>query len=113
MIRVPSDRRALWAAWEDRLAGRRVELTAAPQCGLYKARRDGRWVGVQIDIESDTDPETGELVGDERFVAWIQHERFDAEDVWPYAAKNPVTREEFKRLLTQPIVNDLSREVVT
>lgn len=112
MIRAPSDRNALWQAWEDRLAGKRVAITGTPQCGLYKARRNGRWVGVQIDIESDIDAETGELVGDERFVAWIAHERFDADAVWSYCAKHPINRDEFKRLLTQPAVNDLTREVV-
>lgn len=113
-MRVPTDRAAAWAPWRRMLAGERVGVTDTPLCGWWKAKRFGRYVAVQIDIESDCDDE-GALVSDERVVAWIGDERFDGDavcDIWIRCAAHPLSEAEFERLRRMPVIADLSRQVI-
>jgi hypothetical protein len=112
MIRSPSSREAAWEHYAARMRGEFRELTTEPQPGLYSVKRNGRRVPVQIDLVQDID-EAGELLSDERIVAWVDGEITDADSVWSYAAKHPITQEEFDRLKNRPAVLDLTREIVT
>lgn len=114
--RTPSDRAMLWGYWRERLAGAVRGVPDDPQCGLWKAKCFGRWVGVQIDLVQDIDPDTGELVSDEKLVAFVGpdsfYDRKYVDDIWLRCASHPVTADEFERLQRAPEVSDLSREVI-
>jgi hypothetical protein len=117
-MRKPSDRHALWAWWRHHQGSEPTEVPTEPQCGLYKVRRKDRtWIAAAIDVLQDIDPETRELMSDEKLVAYVntpqgQWDR-DPHEVWPYFAKNPVSERDHFRLLHQPHVTDLSRSVIT
>lgn len=116
-MRQPSDRRALWAKWEARIAGDPVAFDPQePECGQFKAKRRGQWAAVQIDIERDIDPDTGELEGDERIVAFVNGEKFTGEkvyDIWLRCCMRPISTPEFRRLMNLPERIDLTRSVIT
>lgn len=123
-MRRPSDRAQLWARWRERLDQRRAGDMRArdwpfdePQCGRYQSKRHGQHVAVQIDIEQEIDPETGELLEPERLVAFVQGERFDdfecVVSIWQRCGAKPITDEEFRRLLNLPRIESLGRTVIT
>lgn len=116
-MRRPSDRAQLWERWRRRVAGDRA-LTInvdAPECGRYMAKRRGQWTAVQIDIEQEI--EDGELVSDERFVAWLGEDKFTDEhkvhDIWLRCSGRPISDEEYRRLMKMPKISDLTRSVIT
>lgn len=116
-LRRPTDRAAAWETWRRRLAGERVEITGAPHPGWFKAKRFGQWTAVQIDLVADVDPDTGELVSDERFVAFVGasdafYEQAKVEAIWLRCAGHPISEAEAEQLLRMPAVSDLSREVI-
>lgn len=116
-MRAPTDRAKAWAPWRRMLAGERVRIDDAPLCGWYKAKRFGQWTAVQIDLVQDVDPETGELIGDERFVAFVGktdvfYEADKIAEIWLRCAANPMSEAEAERLLRMPAVSDLSRQVI-
>jgi len=113
-LRRPSDRDAAWEHWRRRLAGERLPIDAAPQLGLYRAKRKGQHVGVQIDLLQITD-EDGLLTEPETLAAFIGTDAFVGErvdEIWLRCANSPITEEEFQRLANMPRVTDLSREFV-
>lgn len=116
-MRRPTDRALAWDHWRRRLNGERLEITSQPQCGWYRAKRRGQWVAVQIDLQQEIDPETGDLITDERPIAFIGDDVFyDAArvgEIWLHCAAHPITEAEAERLLRMPAVRDLSRQVVT
>lgn len=107
----PSSRAAAWENWRRRRAGERVAIDAEPQCGFYKARRFGRWVGVQIDLVQHIDAD-GLLSEPERVVAWSGGRETDADEVWSWCAGRPIGADEFELLERMPAVHDLSRSVI-
>lgn len=116
-MRRPTDRALAWQPWRDMLDGKPVAITPdQPQCGWYRAKRRGQWVAVQIDLIAETDPETGELVSEESFVAFVGadtfFERSKVDEIWLRCAGNPITEAEAERLLKMPEVADLTRQVV-
>ncbi len=114
-MRAPTDRAAAWAPWRRMLAGERVAISDTPFCGWYRAKRRGQYVAVQIDLIQDVCPDTGELVSDERFVAFVGGDVFyDQErvaDVW-MRCLGAIGEAEAERLLRMPAVSDLSRQVI-
>lgn len=116
-MRRPTDRSDAWATWRAMLAGERVAVTDTPCCGWWKAKRFGQWTAVQIDLVQDVCPDTGELLGDERFCAFVgPHDVFYDDDkvaaIWLRCAANPISEAEAERLLRMPAVSDLSRQVI-
>lgn len=116
-MRRPTDLTAAWAHWRDRINGvPRAVTPDQPQPGLYRARRHGRHVGVQIDLVQEIDPATGELIAEERFVAFVGadafYDRRYIDDVWLRCAGNPISEAEFARLQAMPAVDDLTRAVI-
>jgi hypothetical protein len=115
-VRKPTDRIVAWAHWRDRIAGIPCAITPDdPKPGFYRAKRRGRHVGVQIDLVAETDPDTGELIAEERIAAFIEDDIFFGEhvfDVWLRCGGQPITEAEFERLQRMPEVSDLTRGVI-
>lgn len=116
-LRRPTDRAIAWQPWRDMLAGHHVPVTPdQPLCGWFKAKRRGQWCAVQIDLIADTDPDTGELVSEESYVAFVGadafYERAKVDEIWLRCAGNPISEQEAERLLRMPAVADLTRQVV-
>jgi len=113
-MRQPTDRSDAWSWWREHAGSTPPEVPPEPQPGLYKLRRarTGQWVAASIDWEQPTNPETGELIGDERLVCLVDGWERDPDEVWTMLAGRPVTEAEFNRLANAPRVSDLSREVV-
>lgn len=112
---APTDRVAAWGWWRDRVEGRLPDgepIDLTPRCGFFKTRDRGRWVAASIDIVADVDPETGDLVADERLVCIVDGRERDADAMWPYLAGNPISQREHERLARQPVVTDLSKQVI-
>ncbi len=113
-MRRPSDRAAMWEHWRRRVAGERLPIDATPQLGLYRAKRKGQFVGVQIDLMQPLD-ENGFLAEPEYFAAFIGDDAFyhdKVDEIWLRCADAPISEEEFARLSNMPRVTDLSREFV-
>lgn len=102
MIRQPTDLHRAFAWWRAALAGDVGPIhEGAPQPGFYRRRlvRGGPWVGVAIWLAQEIDPETGELVADERLVATVDGAPADPIAVWTYCAKNPIPEAEYRFLI--------------
>lgn len=69
-----------------------------PQCGWFKMRlvKGGPWVAVEIKLERELDPDTGELAAPERMVCRVDGERRDPSRIWTYLT--PISRDEFHEL---------------
>jgi len=113
-LRRPSDRDAMWQHWRRRINGERLPVSDEPQLGLYRAKRRGNFVGVQIDLLQLTD-EDGFLTEPEMLAAFIGNESFygaRVDEIWLRCADSPITEAEFERLAKMPAVTDLSREFI-
>jgi hypothetical protein len=113
-MRTPTDRVAAWDWWRQRIAGvpDLDALVDEPRCGLFEGKSAGRRVPVSIDLAQEIDPETGELIADERFVAVFDGLARDAYELWAYICETPISEAEHARLTRMPKVRDLSREVI-
>lgn len=101
-MRTPSTLRQLYR-WHS-LATRGEEPPrhdGFPECGWFKTRlvTGGPWIPVEIVIDREIDPLTGELVDDERMIAVIEDERRPAEGIW--LSLRPITRDEFDAINEQ------------
>ncbi|RJE82973.1 hypothetical protein [Paracoccus onubensis] len=98
-IRQPTSREAQYDFWSRTVAGERVPRTEdEPQPGFYKIRmvRNGPFVAVEIWLEQQVDPDTGELVTDERLRAICNGEPRDPAKLWLYC--RAITAEEYDGL---------------
>lgn len=87
MIRRPTSRADQYSWWERTVAGERApRIEDEPQPGFYKRRmvRGGPFVPVEIWLEQEIDPETGELVADERLRAICNGELRDPVSLWTF-----------------------------
>lgn len=91
-----------WSWWQNALKGERGDIHADdPQPGYYRARRSGKTVDSPVAFWFDT--KTGELrchMDGENYPLHGEDlpsgkRKPGALDIWPYASKNPVTREEY------------------
>jgi hypothetical protein len=96
-----------WAWWEDACEGRDPPVYEdQPQAGFYAVRRfrygawvKGPWVPARIWIEpGEIDPETGELLSDERFRAEIDGKPADPWRSWTWLARKPIPQSEYEWL---------------
>ena len=73
------------------------EITTEPKCGWYRRRlvRGGAWVPCRIWLDQPTDPETGELMGDERLRCEVAGKERDPEEEWLRLADHPIPKAEF------------------
>ncbi|OJH45162.1 hypothetical protein [Paracoccus sp. SM22M-07] len=87
MIRQPTPEAVALDFWRRTVAGERVaRFEDEPQPGFYKRRmvRGGPFVPVEIWIEQDIDPETGELTAPEELRAICNAQPCNPVTVWPY-----------------------------
>ena len=99
MIRQPTSREAMYDFWRRSVSGERVpRFEDEPQPGYYKCRmtKGGPFVPVEIWIEQETDPDTGELVADERLCAIVNAQLRDPLRIWTYC--RPISAEEYDAL---------------
>ncbi|MGP9804064.1 hypothetical protein [Paracoccus sp. NSM] len=99
MIRQPTTRAAQYDHWQRSVAGERVpRIEDEPQPGFYKRRfvRGGPFVPVEIWLEQQIDPETGELTADEELRAVCNGERCNPYTVWSYC--RAISLEEYDAL---------------
>lgn len=69
----------------------------APQCGWFKRRlvKGGPFVPARIFMQSEMDPETGELLSDEKLVAEVNGKRADPTECWTWICGQPISRAEY------------------
>ncbi len=99
MIRQPSSHAALYDFWRRSVAGERVpRVEDEPQCGYFKRRmvRGGPFVPVEIWMEQDIDPETGELTAPERLRAICNGNLCNPVTTWTYC--RPISASEYDGL---------------
>lgn len=79
--------------------------------------RNGPWRAVLIRDVTERDPETGELLEDQRFEALVNDSLVSIDRVWPWVAKNPISDQEYEELLgraqighNQPPIEDTLTE---
>lgn len=99
MIRQPTDRSTQYDFWRRTVAGERVErFEDEPQPGFYKRRmvRGGPFIPVEIWLEQEIDPETGELTAPEVMRAICNGEIRDPLSLWTYC--RAISAEEYDAL---------------
>lgn len=102
-MRQPS-RDPYWSQWhEDAVRGLAV-LTheGEPNAGYFKKRKapfSREFFPAAIWYAGETDPETGELTGDETLQCHIAGFTYDAHEVWLWLAKYPIERAEYDALM--------------
>jgi hypothetical protein len=100
MIRQPTPLADLYAWHRAAIAGHGPSVhEGLPECGWYRTRlvKGGPWVAVEIKVEREIDPESGELAGPERLVAIADGMRRRADSIWTFLT--PITREEHDALI--------------
>lgn len=108
-MRQPSSPAERWNWWESAVAGEDPPVYEdEPQTGLFAVRKfpygqwpTGPYVPARIWWESPTDPETGELVDDERPRAEIDGRPANPWRSWTWLAKRPISETEFQWLRAQ------------
>lgn len=65
-----------------------------PQCGFFLTRlvARGAYVPGSIWVEQIIDPETGDLIADERYRAEILGEEVEPVDAWLWLSKRPICK---------------------
>jgi len=93
-MRNPTPHSVLYDWHMRAIRGEKVRYTHAPECGWFVTRYipRGAPIPASIYMEQPTDPETGELIGDEVFRAEILGAPMDAEEAWLRLAKRPICR---------------------
>jgi hypothetical protein len=106
-VREPTSPDQKWAWWEAAVDGQNPPVCEdEPQVGFYAVRKFqyGQWargpmVPARIWIEpGEIDPETGELLSDERLCAEIDGRRVDPWRHWTWIAKRPISQTEWEWL---------------
>lgn len=100
MIRRPSTYRQLYSWHAAYLAGAApAQHDGIAWPGWYKLRgvKGGPWIPVEIRVEREIDPETGDLAGPERLIADHDGERRDPAKLWSFLT--PISRAEYDALL--------------
>lgn len=99
MIRRPSTKARLYAWHRAAIAGDRPPThDGLPECGWFRTRliTGGPWVPVHIWCEQEIDPETGDLLTDERLRCDVDGMRRDPAKIWTYL--EPISRADFEAL---------------
>lgn len=99
MMRTPTPTARLYAWHRAALGPHPMPMhEGLPECGWYKTRlvKGGPWVPVEICIEREIDPETGELTGPEEYRCDVDGMRRDPARLWTFLT--PISRAEFNTL---------------
>lgn len=107
-MRTPSSLAERWAWWEAAVAGESPPIhDGEPHQGFFAVRRFryGQWVkGPFVPArvwweDGEIDPETGELLSDERCRAEIDGRRANPWSTWTWLARRPISEDEFQWLM--------------
>jgi hypothetical protein len=84
------------------MAGKTPAITHEPECGWFRRKlvKGGPYVPVRIFLEQETDPETGELLGDEIMRCEVAGKRRPPEEEWTWVADKPISREEYLEMVS-------------
>lgn len=99
MMRQPTPVSCLYAWHRAALDGRLPPVhDGLPECGWFKTRlvKGGPWVPVEIRIDREIDPLTGELTSPEEYRCEVDGMRRDPARIWTFLT--PISRAEFKAL---------------
>jgi hypothetical protein len=97
--RMPTPEAELYDWHRRALAGEKPPVwESEPKCGWYLARLEARGdlVPGSVWMDQPTDPETGELCGDEVLRCEIGGECRNPIDAWTWLAKRPVSYQEYR-----------------
>jgi hypothetical protein len=100
MIRQPSTMSDLYRWHRSAIAGDELPVhDGIPECGWYRTRlvKGGPWCAVEIRVEREICPDTGELLGPERLIAICDGMRRDPARMWTFIT--PITRAEHDALI--------------
>jgi hypothetical protein len=105
-VRQPTTPEARWTWWEAAVAGEAPPTHEdEPQAGFYAVRRFryGEWakgplVPARVWWEAEIDPETGELLSDERPRAEIDGKPVNPWSTWTWLARRPIPESEWRWL---------------
>jgi len=109
-MREPSSPEQRWAWWEAAVAGRDPPVhDNEPQAGFFAVRKFhyGQWargpfVPVRVWWEpGEIDPETGELLTDERCLAEVDGKPVNPWRSWTWIARRPISLSEWEWLRAQ------------
>lgn len=109
-MREPSTPAERWKWWEDTLSGEEQPVyEMEPQAGFFAVRkfkytawRLGPFVPARVWWEpGELDPETGELLSDERCRAEVDGVEIDPWRTWTWIARRPISEGEWKWLRAQ------------
>lgn len=103
MIRQPSSAAQLYAWHRAAVAGDAPPVhDGLPECGWFKTKlvRGGPWVPVEIRVEREIDPATGELAAPERLICICENRRRDPARLWTFLT--PISRAEHRALTEAP-----------
>ncbi len=99
-MRTPTPPEKAFAWWRDAIAGNAPPVhDGEPQCGFFKIRsapRSKQWIPARIDLAQII--EHGELATDEFHICLVGDKVLDAEEMWTWLAKSPVTKAEFEEV---------------
>lgn len=99
MIRQPSSAAQLYAWHRAAVSGEAPPVhDGLPEAGWFKTKlvKGGPFVPVEIRVEREVDPESGELLAPERLICICDGQRRNAESLWSYLT--PISRDEFRAL---------------
>lgn len=106
-MRQPSTPAQRWQWWERAVAGDPLPLHEdEPQAGFYSVRkfRYGDWpTGPRVPARiwwepGEIDPETGELLTDERLLGEVDGKPINPWNQWTWIARNPIPETDWKWL---------------
>lgn len=122
-MRRPTPPEVYESWWRAALAGCRPSVHEdEPQVGFFRTRlvRLGPWCPARVWLHQVVDPDTGELLEDERLLAEVDGERRNPARAWISLASNPITEAAYDdlcraraaepRLRASMVRFDLSRE---
>lgn len=98
-MRQPTDIDRAFDPWRRKLAGERVPIPMSdPEPGFYKMRltKGGPFVPVAIWIDQSVDPETGELLTDERLCCLVNGQHRDPYRTWTWCASRPISEADYR-----------------
>lgn len=99
MIRQPSPASRLYAWHRSAVAGERPPThDGLPECGWFKTKlvRGGPYVPVEIRVEREIDPDTGDLTAPERLICICDGRRRNPAALWTFLT--PISRDEHRAL---------------
>lgn len=88
--------------WEKLAAKERPPIQVdQPEPGYYRRRlvKNGPFVACRIWIERDIDPDTGEIIADDKYLCTVDGKPASAMEQWSWLASHAISKEEYDFML--------------